>query len=101
LTPISGFSKFKAGDDLMLAELRRIAVAYCGSDEGVELVPWTIHDLRRTARSLMSQARVDPDHAERALGTRSAACGASMIAMRIEKKSEQRSRRWRVGSTIF
>jgi integrase len=30
--------------------------------------PWTIHDLRRTARSLMSRAGVDPDHAERALG---------------------------------
>jgi hypothetical protein len=29
---------------------------------------WTIHDLRRTARSLMSQAGVAPDHAERALG---------------------------------
>jgi integrase len=28
---------------------------------------WTIHDLRRTARSLMSRAGVDPDHAERAL----------------------------------
>jgi integrase len=29
---------------------------------------WTTHDLRRTARSLMSRAGVDPDHAERALG---------------------------------
>jgi integrase len=28
---------------------------------------WTIHDLRRTARSLMSRDGVDPDHAERAL----------------------------------
>jgi len=28
---------------------------------------WTIHDLRRTARSLMSRAGVDPDHAERVL----------------------------------
>lgn len=27
-----------------------------------------IHDLRRTARSLMSRAGVDPDHAERAIG---------------------------------
>ena len=30
--------------------------------------PWTVHDLRRTARSLMSRAGVRPDHAERALG---------------------------------
>ena len=29
---------------------------------------WTNHDLRRTARSLMSRASVSPDHAERALG---------------------------------
>ena len=30
--------------------------------------PWTLHDLRRTARSLMSRAGVQPDHAERAIG---------------------------------
>jgi integrase len=29
---------------------------------------WTIHDLRRTARSLMSRASVATDHAERSLG---------------------------------
>jgi integrase len=29
---------------------------------------WTIHDLRRTARSLMSRAGVPTDHAERCLG---------------------------------
>jgi integrase len=29
---------------------------------------WTLHDLRRTARSLMSRADVSPDHAERCLG---------------------------------
>jgi integrase len=52
----------------MLAELRKIAVAYCGNADGVTLPNWTIHDLRRTARSLMSQAGVAPDHAERALG---------------------------------
>jgi integrase len=68
-TPISGFSKWKAHfDGLMLAERRKIAVAY-GDDADKVMVPrWTIHDLRRTARSLMSQAGVAPDHAERALG---------------------------------
>ena len=30
--------------------------------------PWTIHDLRRTARSLMSRAGVRPDIAERVMG---------------------------------
>lgn len=30
--------------------------------------PWTIHDLRRTARTLMARAGVDSEHAELALG---------------------------------
>ena len=32
------------------------------------LAPWTVHDLRRTSRSLMSRAEVRPDIAERVLG---------------------------------
>lgn len=49
--PISGFSKFKAAFDKA-----------CG------VTDWTLHDLRRTARSLMSGAGVNPDIAERCLG---------------------------------
>jgi integrase len=49
--PISGFSKFKAAFD------KRCGVA-----------GWTLHDLRRTARTLMSRAGVPADHAERAVG---------------------------------
>jgi len=49
--PIGGFSKFKAQFDKL-----------CG------VKGWTMHDLRRTSRSLMSRCGVDPDHAERALG---------------------------------
>jgi integrase len=37
-------------------------------DEKVGFSDWVIHDLRRTARSLMSKAGVQPDHAERCLG---------------------------------
>jgi integrase len=37
-------------------------------DEACGFKGWTIHDLRRTARTLMSRAGVDKDHAERALG---------------------------------
>ena len=51
-TPLSGFSKFKA-------EFDRAA--------GV-MPNWTLHDCRRSARSLMSRAGVPTDHAERALG---------------------------------
>jgi len=49
--PIAGFTKFKEGFD-----------ASCG------VTGWTLHDLRRTARSLMSRAGVPSDHAERCLG---------------------------------
>jgi integrase len=49
--PIGGFSKFKRAFDNA-----------CG------VTGWTLHDLRRTARSLMSRAGVPSDHAERALG---------------------------------
>src|SRR5262249_9487984 len=51
VTPISGFSKFKAAFDK------------ASGTQG-----WTLHDLRRTARSLMSRAGVPSDHAERCLG---------------------------------
>jgi integrase len=37
-------------------------------DAACGVTDWTIHDLRRTARSLMSRAGVCPDHAERCLG---------------------------------
>src|SRR5262249_8262404 len=49
--PISGFSKAKRAFDKA-----------CG------VTGWTLHDLRRTARSLMSRAGVNADHAERCLG---------------------------------
>jgi integrase len=56
LTPISGFSKFKREFDGALS-LRN----------GGPLPNWTLHDLRRTARSLMSRAGVSADIAERCL----------------------------------
>ncbi|QQO34501.1 tyrosine-type recombinase/integrase [Bradyrhizobium diazoefficiens] len=60
--PLSGFSKFKrAFDDKVLAKLRE-------HDLDATLPRWTLHDLRRTARSLMSRAGVPSDHAERCLG---------------------------------
>jgi len=49
--PIGGFSKGKQAFDKA-----------CG------VTGWTLHDLRRTARSLMSRAGVPTDHAERCLG---------------------------------
>jgi integrase len=49
--PISGFAKFK--------------LAF---DKASGVTGWTLHDLRRTARSLMSRAGVPADHVERCLG---------------------------------
>ena len=37
-------------------------------DEASGITNWTLHDLRRTARSLMSRAGVPSEHAERCLG---------------------------------
>jgi integrase len=59
--PFSGFSKAKKDLDAAIAKIRKT--------EGREKMPrWTLHDLRRTARSLMSRAKVPADHAERVLG---------------------------------
>jgi integrase len=49
--PLAGFSKAKRA-----------------FDEACGVQNWTLHDLRRTARSLMSRAGITSDHAERCLG---------------------------------
>lgn len=63
--PISGFSKFKRRfDGAVLAKLRK-------SDPNAQPLPqWTTHDLRRTARSLLSRKHlgIPPHWAEQALG---------------------------------
>lgn len=59
--PFSGFSKAKRALDAQIAEKRKKS----GQDE---MPRWTLHDLRRTGRSLMSRAKVPSDHAERAMG---------------------------------
>jgi integrase len=66
---VGSFARYKAKfDKLMLAELCQGAAERGDDPEKVALERWTIHDLRRTARSLMTRAGVSPDHAERALG---------------------------------
>jgi integrase len=49
---INGFSKAKRAFDAKVADV----------------APWVLHDLRRTARSLMARAGVRPDIAERVMG---------------------------------
>jgi integrase len=61
--PLGGFSKFKRQfDEQVLGLLRE------HDSEAKPLLRWTLHDLRRTARSLMSRAGVVSDIAERCLG---------------------------------
>jgi integrase len=50
-SPISAFSKFKTK-----------------FEAATDTSGWTLHDLRRTARSLLSRAGISSDHAERCLG---------------------------------
>jgi integrase len=63
-TPFTGFGKSKARlDKSILLEMQK------RSKKGVEPLPnWTLHDLRRTAKTLMARAGVRPDISERVLG---------------------------------
>ena len=53
---MSGWSKRKRGLDAKVAA------------ELPDVPQWQLHDLRRTARSLMSRAGVPSEHAERVMG---------------------------------
>ncbi len=60
-SPLRGYSKLKKQIDKKIAEIRK--------REGRTAMPrWTFHDLRRTARSLLSRAGVSADIADRVLG---------------------------------
>ena len=59
--PFSGFSKAKAALDAKIAENRK-------RGHQPPMPHWVHHDIRRTARSLMSRAGVPGDVAERVLG---------------------------------
>jgi integrase len=65
-TPYSGYSKSKAKlDKAIFAAMKKQAK----KGAKVEPIPnWTLHDLRRTAKTLMVRAGVRPDISERVLG---------------------------------
>jgi integrase len=59
--PFNDFTRAKTALDKAIAEIRE--------REGRPPMPsFVLHDLRRSARSLMSRAKIPTDHAERALG---------------------------------
>ena len=65
-TPFCGFSKSKAALDKAVLQVMQ---KQAKKGTKVEALPnWTLHDLRRTAKTLMVRAGVRPDISERVLG---------------------------------
>ena len=65
-TPFCGFSKSKAALDKAVLQVMQ---KQAKKGTKVETLPnWTLHDLRRTAKTLMVRAGVRPDISERVLG---------------------------------
>jgi integrase len=60
--PLGGFSKPKRDFDKAVLKI------LCKDDPEASMERWTLHDLRRTARTLMSRAKVPQDIAERCIG---------------------------------
>jgi integrase len=86
-----GFSAAKRALDAEIARIRK-------RDGRPPIERWTTHDLRRTARSLMSFAKVDADHAERVLGH--AIPGVRGIYDRFEYFDEKRDALMRLAATV-
>jgi integrase len=89
--PFSGFSKAKAALDEAIAQRRKEA-------RRPAMSPWTVHDLRRTARSLMSRAGVSTDVAERVLGHKIA--GVRGVYDRHEYAAEKRDALERLAALV-
>jgi integrase len=66
--PFSGYSKAKHQLDERMEELLREKFGEPEDPKKKHLVPWRIHDLRRTAKTLMVRAGARPDITERVLG---------------------------------
>jgi len=67
--PFGNFSVAKRKlDRAMVDELSRRSIDSHPREQAAALPQWQLHDLRRTARSLMSRGGVRPDIAERVLG---------------------------------
>jgi integrase len=71
LPPMVGEFLFSRSGGVRPINASHLKVAFdkaLAAELGSPLPRWTLHDLRRTARSLMSRAGVPSDHAERCLG---------------------------------
>jgi integrase len=86
-TPVSGFSSAKTRlDKRMLDALRK-----AGGDE-VELPPWTLHDLRRTATTGMARLGIAPHVADKVLNhTAGTIRGVAAVYNRFEYLDERKA----------
>jgi len=67
--PFQGFGKAKANLDIEIERILRARLPKGERRRKGPLMPhWQIHDLRRTAKTLMQRAKVRPDVSERVLG---------------------------------
>lgn len=85
--PVSGFSSAKARLDSRMDALRENA-----NDEPVELPPWTLHDLRRTATTGMARLGIAPHVADKVLNhTAGTIRGVAAVYNRFEYLDERRT----------
>jgi integrase len=90
-TAFKGFSKAKAALDAKLTEIRK-------RDGRPPMKHWTFHDLRRTARSLLSRAGIANDIAERVLGH--VIPGVRGVYDRHEYRDEKKDALERLGAMV-
>ena len=87
-TPVSGFSDAKDRlDDRMLASLREAA-----GEASDALLPWTLHDLRRTATTGMARLGIAPHVADKVLNhTAGTIRGVAAVYNRFEYLAERKA----------
>jgi integrase len=90
-TAFKGFSKAKAALDAKLTEIRK-------RDRRPPMKHWTFHDLRRTARSLLSRVGITNDIAERVLGH--VIPGVRGVYDRHEYRDEKKDALERLGALV-
>ena len=90
-TPISGFSRAKAGLDAAIVKARTKAAEEAGRDDPEPLTPWRLHDFRRTGVSTMAALGIDSIVADKILAHKPAKLkGVAAVYQRHEFAKERR-----------
>ena len=92
-TPVSGYSNAKERLDAIILQLARKEAVACGGDpDRVQLQPWRLHDLRRTAASGMARLAIPVHVIEGVLNHRTGTIsGVAAIYNRYNYLDEKRS----------